>query len=166
MSALVVDVSDGTLLKELFASCIRNDSCCVIWLDIVMVAWPPGLASVVTVLTSSMFVWAPPICSIRVVACDTDVSCVDTECPSSNPPPSPRLEVLNIIFMSILSSGSLSSSESMSSRFPSYSSSIGVPFAIAFAVAAGEVDVQNPSNVSVSLSSSSWLTWPVTWQTE
>ena len=59
---------DGVLLKELVALFIGNNSCCIIWLDSVLMAWPPGLASVVTVLTLSMFVWGPPICPIRVVA--------------------------------------------------------------------------------------------------
>ena len=67
-SAMVVVVRGGVLLKELFASFNRNDSWYVIWLGVVLVAWPPGLASVVTVLTLSMFVWGPPICPIRAVA--------------------------------------------------------------------------------------------------
>ena len=58
----------GVLSRELVASFIGNESCCIIWLGIVLIAWLPGLASVVTVLTSSMFVWGPPICPIRAVA--------------------------------------------------------------------------------------------------
>ena len=72
LSALVVVVSAGILLKDPFASFIRNDSGCVICapqgVDVVSVTWPPGLAAVVTVLrSSSMFVWAPPICSISLI---------------------------------------------------------------------------------------------------
>ena len=58
----------GVLSKEFFASFIGNGSCCIFWLGIVLITWPPGLASVVTVLTSSTLVWGPPICPIRAVA--------------------------------------------------------------------------------------------------
>jgi hypothetical protein len=121
-----------------------------------------GVSKVVNVLSSSsVAVRAPPIWPRIAVALEVPVIIVPTDWPSSYPPPSPRVELLNIMCMSSLIGGSLASSTSMSSRLPSYSSLMVSPFARAFAANAGEILEQKPVKRSSSSSSSSLITCPV-----
>jgi hypothetical protein len=95
------------------------------------------------------------------VALEVPVIIVPTDWPSLYPPPSPRVELLNIMYMSSLIGGSSASSTSMSSRLPLYSSSMVSPFALAFAANAGDILEQKPVKRSSSSSSSSLITYPV-----
>jgi hypothetical protein len=133
----------------------------------VVVVVPVGVSEDVIMLTSSsVAVRAPPIWFRIAVAFEVPVIIVPTDWLSSYPPPSPRVELLNIMFMSSLIGGSLESSTSMSSRLPSYSSSLISPFARAFAANAGEILEQKPVKRSASPSSSSLITCPVMVQKE
>jgi hypothetical protein len=121
-----------------------------------------GVSEDVIMLTSSsVAIRAPPIWFRIAVAFKVPVIIVPTDWTSSYPPPSPRVELLNIMCMSSLIAGSSASSTSMSSRLPSYSSSMVYPFARAFAANAGEILEQKPAKRSSSSSLSSLITCPV-----
>jgi hypothetical protein len=123
---------------------------------------PVGVPEDVIMLSSSsVAVRDLPIWPRIAVALEVPVIIVPTEWLSSYPPPSPRVELLNIMCMSSLSGGSLASSTSMSSRLPSYSSLMVSPFVRAFAANAGEIFEQKPAKRSSSSSSSSLITSPV-----
>ena len=97
----------------------------------VFVVVPEGVSEDVIMLTSfSVTVRAPPIWFRIAVAFEVPVIIVPTDWASSYPPPSPRAELLNIMFMSSLIGCSSASSTSMSSRLPSYSSSMISPLLV------------------------------------
>jgi hypothetical protein len=134
----------------------------VVMVAAVFVVVPVEVSEDVIVLSSSsVAVRAPPIWPRIAVALEVPVIIVPTDWPSSYPPPSLRVELLNIMCMSSLIGGSLALSTSMSSRLPSYSSLMVSPLARAFAANAGEILEQKPAKRSSSSSSSSLITYPV-----